>query len=267
MQIDKNTKIGKILRHNPEALESIISINPIFNKLRNPVLRKLMANRTSIAMAAKVGSRVPADFFDVLRPLGFTSENGETFKEEIHKADTVPFDINSFKVIPMDVRPILAGGEDPLNQILAKIKKLNTGEVLKVINTFEPTPLVSLLAKRGYDSYVNKITNNYVETFFCKITDEAPEKVEPVDLKFDGWLEAIDRFKGKTESIDVRHLEMPLPMTTILESLEVLPENKALFVFHKKIPVFLLPELSERNFEFRVKEIGQDEFHLLIFRK
>ena len=267
MQVDKNTKIGKILRHNPEALESIISLNPIFEKLRNPVLRKLMANRTSIAMAAKVGSRAPADFFDVLRPLGFTSANGKTLDDEIHKADTAPFDINPSNVTAMDVRPILSDGEDPLDQILAKIKELKSGEVLKVINTFEPSPLVSLLEKQGYDSFINRISKNYIESFFYKKTDDAPEHAEPIDLNYDGWPEALDRFNGKTESIDVRHLEMPLPMTTILEALEVLPENKALFVYHKKVPVYLLPEISERNFEFRIKEIGKDTYHLLIFKK
>ncbi len=39
---------------------------------------------------------------------------------------------------------------------------------------------------------------------------------------------------------------MPLPMHTILEALKTLPNDKALFVYHKRIPVFLLPELEEQ---------------------
>ena len=59
---------------------------------------------------------------------------------------------------------------------------------------------------------------------------------------------------------------MPMPMMTILETLETLPEQKALYVHHKRIPVFLLTELKERNFEYRIKEIQEGEVYLLIFK-
>jgi len=81
-----------------------------------------------------------------------------------------------------------------------------------------------------------------------------------------GWEETLQKFRDKMQTIDVRHLEMPLPMLTILEALENLPENKALFVYHKRIPVFLLPELAERKFDYRIKEISDGEVHLLIFK-
>ena len=59
---------------------------------------------------------------------------------------------------------------------------------------------------------------------------------------------------------------MPLPMHTILEALETLPADKALFVYHKRIPVFLLPELEERKFSYRIKEISNAEVHLVIYK-
>jgi hypothetical protein len=68
------------------------------------------------------------------------------------------------------------------------------------------------------------------------------------------------------ENVDVRHLEMPQPMMTILEAIEKLPEDHALFVYHKRIPVFLLPELRERKFDYRIKEIAPNEVRLLIFK-
>ena len=43
MIINANTKIAAILKQHPDALEAIISLNPKFEKLRNPLLRKLMA--------------------------------------------------------------------------------------------------------------------------------------------------------------------------------------------------------------------------------
>lgn len=69
--INANTKIAAILKQHPDALEAIISISPKFNKLRNPLLRKLMASRASISMASKIGGCSVNDFFEKLQPLGF----------------------------------------------------------------------------------------------------------------------------------------------------------------------------------------------------
>lgn len=55
MTINANTKIGAILKRHPAALDVIVGISPKFEKLRNPILRKLMAGRASIAMASKIG--------------------------------------------------------------------------------------------------------------------------------------------------------------------------------------------------------------------
>src|SRR5690606_27196399 len=55
MLINPQTKIATLLKHHPDALETIVMLSPDFKKLRNPILRKLMAGRTSIAMASKIG--------------------------------------------------------------------------------------------------------------------------------------------------------------------------------------------------------------------
>lgn len=77
----------------------------------------------------------------------------------------------------------------------------------------------------------------------------------------------MERFAGKLQEIDVRELEMPQPMITILESLDTLPEGYALFVHHKRMPVFLLPELDQRNFDYRSRQLSDNEVQLLIFSK
>lgn len=79
--------------------------------------------------------------------------------------------------------------------------------------------------------------------------------------------EVLKLYRGKMVTVDVREMEMPQPMMTILEALENLPEDTALFVYHKRIPVFLLPELADRNFDYRAHEISEGNVELLIFRK
>ena len=71
MTINANTKISTLIKQHPDALEAIVSLSPKFTKLRNPILRKVIAARTSIAMASKFGGCTTDDFFNKLQPLGF----------------------------------------------------------------------------------------------------------------------------------------------------------------------------------------------------
>ena len=144
MLINANTKIAALLHHHPDALEAIVTLSPDFKKLRNPVLRKLMAGRTSIAMAAKIGGCTPKDFFDKLKPLGFDTDTTQAAAEEIiEEKKLVPSFLKTLKteqIVTLDVRVMLASGNDPLKLIQQKVKGLQQGQVLQIINTFEPTP-------------------------------------------------------------------------------------------------------------------------------
>ena len=267
MTINANTTIAAVLKEQPTALEAIIGISPRFTKLRNPVIRKLMAGRTSLAMAAKAGGCKVEDFYNQLKPLGFIID-GETMPVADEKK-ALPAFVGFLKpedIVELDVRPVLDSGKDPLSIILEKIKTIKAGQALKVINSFEPVPLIVLLEKKGFITYTDMISDNLVETYFYKEAEAGMVDITlPVD-SVNGWDEVMYRFKDKIEMIDVRALAMPLPMTTILGALENLPVETALFVHHKRIPVFLLPELTERKFDYRIKEISDGEVELLIFK-
>lgn len=283
MLINEQTKIAALLKHHPDALEVIVTLSPDFKKLRNPVLRTLMAKRTSIAMASKIGGCKPEDFFRILAPLGFeTDPSGESDKNigtaEENASQNKPKPgylqhIEPEKLINFDVRAMLAEGNDPLKSIQQKVKSLNPGEVLVIINNFEPVPLIRLLEKQGFRTYVNFVDPERIETYFYRegeatgtdSTDTLPTPGTDPATSGD-WNSLLLQYKNNLVEIDVRHLEMPMPMMTILENLETLPTEKALYVHHKRIPVFLLTELKERAFDYRIKEIRDGEVYLLIFK-
>lgn len=270
MTINANTKIASLLKHNPDALEAIVSISPKFVKLRNPLLRKVLAGRASITMASKLGGCSVDAFFNKLEPLGFEIDKAVVATDDTNdaKKPAPQFvkNIAADKIIELDVRPVIETGKDPLHIIMQKVKELEIGYVLKIMNSFEPTPLMQLLAKQGFESYAEVISDELVNTYFYKKTDK-PLVIETDESAWaEGWEETLSRFNGDFETVDVRELPMPLPMHTILEALENLPKDKALFVYHKRIPVFLLPELEERKFSFRIKEISDGEVHLLIYK-
>ena len=268
IMINASTKIADLIKRHPDALEAIVSISPKFTKLRNPILRKVIAGRTSIAMASKLGGCKIDDFFRILQPLGFGVDGSVEAIYENGENENVPEfmkNIQAEKMIELDVRPVIESGKDPLNIIMQKVKTLETGSILKIVNSFEPTPLLHLMWKQGFESYVEVINTDLVNTYFYKKVDSPSLKTE-ITANSSNWDEVIKRYDGKLKTIDVRTMEMPLPMHTILESLNTLPEDQALFVFHKRIPVFLLPELEEQHFSYRIKEISDGEVHLLIYK-
>jgi len=275
MLINEQTKIAALLKHHPGALETIVRLSPDFKKLKNPILRKLMAGRTSIGMASKIGGCKPEDFFKALAPLGFETDHSPALQENNEGGKNAPTpeylkNIPPDRLVNFDVRAMLAEGNDPLKEIQQKVKSLRPGEVLVIVNNFEPVPLIKLLERQGFQTHVHFIDADTIETFFFKtVPTDAVEAIpagEEVQAPED-WESILAQFENRLVEIDVRSLEMPMPMMTILENLEVLPEEKALYVQHKRIPVFLLSELKERGFDYRIKEIGAGEVYLLVFRK
>jgi uncharacterized protein (DUF2249 family) len=268
MTIDVNTKIATLIRENPAALESIVSISPKFSKLRNPILRKMIGGRTSIAMAAKIGGCTVDNFFEKLRPLGFEIDHTKVAaNNDLHNKPLPDFlqKLNPGNIVSLDVRAVIESGRDPLNLIMQAVKQLKNGFVLKIINSFEPTPLILLLGKQGFISYTETEMHDVVNTYFYKEENKKPV-FDDIKKNTSGWNEVLNRFAGRMVKIDVREMEMPLPMHTILNALKTIPKEKALFVYHKRIPVFLLPELVEQDFNYRIHEVSDSEVHLLIYK-
>lgn len=271
MKINSQTKISALIKDNPNAIEAIVSVNPHFSKLRNPLLRGILASRTSIGDAARIGKCNIDILFKSLADIGFEIEKdsvpeeekmGQSANSEIVNA------INLSKVIPLDVRPTLERGGDPFNEIMGELMRLQDGYALEVINTFEPTPLIKIANTRGYASLV-ETKEDAVYTYFFKV-GEAKEEAPSGNLVFRVSVSEHEERRAKCKKdiheIDVRDLEMPLPMVTILKELEELKENGALYVHHKKVPQYLLPELAERNFKTWIAEVDENNVKLLIHK-
>lgn len=270
MKINGQTKISVIIKHNEGAIDAIAAINRHFHKLRNPILRKILAARISIEDAARIGKCEVIEILQKLSAIGFEIETRTQFSNEeksITKYNTeVMQAINSGKLKSLDVRPVLEKGTDPFSHIMEALKKLPDGYVLEVINSFEPTPLIKILNKKGYASMI-KTTEDVVQTYFIKVT-EAQEEKRAGKLLFNVSMKEleIEQDKNQYREIDVRNMEMPLPMVTILNELEDLQEGVALFVHHKKVPQYLLPELEQRHFNTWIAEIEEGDVKLLIHK-
>lgn len=268
--INEKTKISQLLKANPDALEAIISISPDFKKLRNPVLRRLMAGRTTIKMASKIGGCLPKDFLIALSPLGFEWDDSDSGEEEIARKPFPQYlnQLSKAQIVVLDVRSMIQNAEDPLRPIQKKIKELQPEQALCVINTFEPAPLISLLEKQGYQAFVDQVEAERFDTYFYREDGSGFEEIKTEAISHaDDWEATLKHWEGRMLDVDVRQLEMPGPMMTILETLESMPDEKALYVYHKKVPIFLLTELKDRGYEYRIKDVKEGEVYLIIFKK
>lgn len=272
MKINRNTRISTLIKENIDTIDVIASINKNFLKLKNPILRKVLAPRVTINDAAKVGGVKVDILIKKLEEIGFIFE-GE-IKNIPNTAAKRPIkqeprsQENNHNMKTLDVRPTLDTGVDPFSIIMEEVKKLKDDETLQIINTFEPIPLIRKLQSKGYESWTERPNDGEVHTFFRKNTskwvdNEMEEKVKSNPKSFD---EQLTFFGDNIKKIDVRDLEMPEPMVTVLKEIETLKEGEALYVDHKKIPQFLLPELEQRNFEVLYKEIDCNHTLLLVYK-
>jgi uncharacterized protein (DUF2249 family) len=270
MRINENTRVSELINYNEDSIDAIASINKLFKKLKNPVLRKVLAKRVSISDAAKVGGAKVEDFYKVLKPLGFESETIDFAKEEKPNTQYKFNNMNIENIDPqtiteLDVRDEIAGGNDPFAIIMDAIKVLPEGNTLKLINVFEPIPLINKLNKKGYESFVDSSQAGMIITYFHK--KEEMDLDEETRFASKDTFEKVKAFYGdKIVEIDVRGLEMPEPMVQTLANAEGLKEGYALYVNHKKVPQYLIPELEDRGMKFLVYEIEEGDVKLLIFR-
>ncbi len=50
----------------------------------------------------------------------------------------------------LDVRPLLADGHEPFDQIMSAVGQLSPGEDLVIVAPFEPVPLEGVLGSQGF---------------------------------------------------------------------------------------------------------------------
>ncbi|WP_224999160.1 DUF2249 domain-containing protein [Cesiribacter sp. SM1] len=90
-------------------------------------------------------------------------------------------------------------GSDPQKEILAAVRALKQEQVLKIINTFEPTPLMVMLKKKGFQCWSHSIHHQYTETWFYREKEAAGPDASAVAASDDGWQEVRERFDYTTK--------------------------------------------------------------------
>jgi len=159
-EITLDTKIADLLNSYDGMKDILISINPKFKKLNNPILRRTLAKVASVKQAAIVGSMEPLDLVNKLReavgqePLEivYTQQKNSLNKDE-------PQWINQASVI-LDANELLDSEKNPLAEVS---KALKSNSIVALKSDFLPEPLIDEFKKMNKEVYCKELDKeNYI---------------------------------------------------------------------------------------------------------
>ncbi len=155
--ITPKTKIFDLLEAYPQLEDVLIAVAPPFKKLKNPVLRKTITKITTLSQASVIGGIKVEELINKLR-----TEVGQTAIDSLetegsHFITEQPDWFDESKILEsIDIGKMLNAGEQPVHEVLALLKKLDSGKILKVIAPFIPAPLIDKSLSLNYEHWLDK---------------------------------------------------------------------------------------------------------------
>ena len=246
--IAADTTVAALLEEHPQLLEFLAGYHAHFEKLRDPLLRRVMAPRVTIAEAARIANVDPGALLAALRrAAGEPQASAPATVPPAPTAAPIPAAVAALpesRRVHVDVRDDIRRGHEPFARIMAAVKDLGADAALVLRAPFEPVPLYDVLGKRGLAHWTERrATDDWTVWFYRTAPSALP-----------GATAGGATPPVRTLTLDVRGLEPPLPMVLVLERLETLTADEQLEVVHERRPMFLYPQLDERGFAHRTDE-------------
>ncbi|MCB9743911.1 MAG: DUF2249 domain-containing protein [Alphaproteobacteria bacterium] len=233
----ERTKVAEALERRPELRTLLPAFHPAFNKLNHPVLGRVMPRLVTLGEAARVVGVDAAALVEVCNLPGAPRAALPTTERRMEP--TPPW-LEGAEPRELDLRPVIAGGEEPFPHIFAALRELDPGQPLRLRVGFEPAPLISLLGRRGWLSHVTWEGEDCLTSFW---------RPDPVDLS----APSADPGERLADGVlDLRGLEPPQPLRLALATIDrVLP----LTLLHDRTPALLLPKLEARGLTWELEQL------------
>ena len=273
MRITADTRVSDLLDAHPEAVEALAELNPHFAKLRNRVLRKIMAPRVTVAQAARMAQVDLGTMLTVLaratgQPPPPASCGGGPSAPATPPAQARPPFLDQFhgdRLVTLDVCEDVRRGQEPFAKIMGAVKGLKPGQALLLRNVFEPVPLYQVLAKKGLDHWTACCGAEDWRVYFYPGPTQAAADISAATPGEGALPEAAPEAPAEV-LVDARGLEPPQPMQRILEALARLPQGAALRARTDRRPMLLYPKLEERGYRYETGEAEDDGYETRIWR-
>jgi TusA-related sulfurtransferase len=166
-EIKLNTTIAELLNEYEGMKDILISINPKFKKLNNPILRRTLAKVATVKQAAFIGGMEPVELLNKIRA-AVGQEPLEVEVKSENKQKDLPKWTKSEPKETIDANELLDKEINPLAYSDKILKSLNKGEFIIIKADFRPEPLIDEFEKKGYEVAVKEIDENNFLTYIKK---------------------------------------------------------------------------------------------------
>ncbi len=163
--------------------------------------------------------------------------------------------------VTLDVCADIRSGREPFTRIMSTLARLRSDENLLLVAPFEPKPLFSILAKRGFAHSARKTGSGDWEVLFTRQGERASAGEIPPPVQSPGSAEIKP---SQLIEVDARGLEPPQPMVKILEALSALPNGAGLRAHTDRRPMHLYAQLESRGFTSQTEEQKDGTFITII---
>jgi len=146
-----DTTVAELLNDYKGMKDILISINPKFKKLNNPILRRTLAKLATVKQAAIIGGM---DAYELLNKLRVAVGQKPIEIDESKKIvidDTKPKWAEKEPIAILNANELLDNGKNPLAEAHQHLRKLKEDEMIKIISDFRPEPLIEEFEKQGYE--------------------------------------------------------------------------------------------------------------------
>ena len=165
--ITPKTKVLELIEAYPQLEEVLINYVPAFEKLKNPILRKTVARIASLQQAATVGNVKVEDLINILRKQ-VGQDNITQINDSEYNTTQPSWFVASKVKHEIDIRSMLAAGEQPVNRVLSDLHKLPDDEIYLVIAPFIPAPLIDKATSLKINHWIDKIESELFRVYFMK---------------------------------------------------------------------------------------------------
>lgn len=260
IRFSERDSVADVLAARPGLAGSLAALHPAFGCFRNADAVQSLDGRVTLGDVARMAEVSTSDF------LAFVNGENSAMPETGPTAETRPAWMDGFDeaTVPgLDARPILAAGTDPFSEVIALADTVGENDVFVLHSPFDPIPLRRYLGARGFSGFAEKQGHRNWRVVFRRDGGGRQPPLDPTDKS--------NTASGSGEgmvNLDLRGLEPPGPMVTILKTIDKSSAVNEIVVTLEREPLFLFPELVERGWRWtRLDREGEgDEVRIRLIR-
>ncbi len=162
-EITLETTIAELLKNYEGMKDTLISINPKFKKLNNPILRRTLAKLATVKQAAIIGGMDSVELLNRLRE-SVGQEPIQIEDEDISIEGKTPSWAKRKPKITIDANELLDQDKNPLAEANRLLKSFDDDEILEITSDFRPEPLIAEFIEKGYRVYTEEISKDEYST-------------------------------------------------------------------------------------------------------